>query len=388
MREILPSQVLDNLQLLRSKVTDTVLTRGVLIPHPREEFELLEERLLEALELKEERITKCGHFRNRVSSRSDTSREDSGRDSDSGIGSMDEANGELCAICRRYIQGPKSGVGDKTRRWTLKVFAANGLMRSSAWSAAWPEMERVDVEILPWISDETRQKLDKRTAEEELEEHERLEDEEARIKELVEEQVRVAYEERKRVGDAELRALPQQNTMQLQLARPTANSSKVEIFSPGRDIESPTGAPPADLPHIYKPSQIPLPVLLRNYVYLLAQDRRNIVIFLLSILVLFYAARPMPVPKRALVLDADRVSTQHEPTFSRLATVVNSSIKAPDRSEEPVTDESSTREDFTVEMLIEERPGDTADDKEGQYDSSQLYMDTEFAEQDFEIEMD
>ena len=63
MQELLPESTLDQLQVLKGKVSDTILQRGILVPHPREEYEMLEERLLEALELEEERLTKCGHFR-------------------------------------------------------------------------------------------------------------------------------------------------------------------------------------------------------------------------------------------------------------------------------------------------------------------------------------
>ena len=52
MQKVLPHQILENWKLIQEKVTNTVLERGILIPHPRDEYELLEERLLESLELK------------------------------------------------------------------------------------------------------------------------------------------------------------------------------------------------------------------------------------------------------------------------------------------------------------------------------------------------
>ena len=145
MQEVLPQRTLDNLQLLRSKVTETVLQRGILIPHPREEYELLEERLLEALELRKERVTKCGHFRSRDSMSSTSSGESSVRSDDSGVGSSIESDGELCSTCQHHLKTARTVTGKGGSRWNIRVFAANGLMRASAWSAAWGEMERVDV---------------------------------------------------------------------------------------------------------------------------------------------------------------------------------------------------------------------------------------------------
>ena len=43
-------------------MTQTILERGALIPQPRENYKLLEERLLKSLELKVPRILKYGHF--------------------------------------------------------------------------------------------------------------------------------------------------------------------------------------------------------------------------------------------------------------------------------------------------------------------------------------
>src|SRR6201999_4293007 len=112
-----------------------------------EEYEMLEERLLEALELRGARVTKCGHFRPRSSDGSSSLSSEEERGSDSGVGSSVDSSGEeVCATCGHCV---KTATSDVDKTWTIKVFAANGLMRSSAWAAAWSEMERVDVEILP-----------------------------------------------------------------------------------------------------------------------------------------------------------------------------------------------------------------------------------------------
>ena len=309
MQELLPSHTLENLQLLRSKVSDTVLRRGILISHPREEYELLEERLLEALELKSERVTKCGHFRSRSSS--STTSEDP--DSDSALGSsLDSSDGEVCTTCQNYIKISKSGVGTGKSKWTVKVFAANGLMRSSAWAAAWAEMERVDVEIAPWIGEELRRRLDGRREEEEVEKREKREEECERLR------VRVACEERNRAEDAKRRGRDEKESDSRQ---PLADNDAVAMIRFRAQVPTETREPSVpttseDLPRIYRRSQVPLSVLLKNYVYLLAQDRRNVAIFFLGIVALFFALKPAPVSGKALSSPAREDSGRCQPTVA------------------------------------------------------------------------
>ena len=49
-------------RLLQEKLDAQVLARGILVAHPREDYELLEERVLESLELVVPRVSVCGHF--------------------------------------------------------------------------------------------------------------------------------------------------------------------------------------------------------------------------------------------------------------------------------------------------------------------------------------
>jgi hypothetical protein len=289
MQDSLPSNVVENLQLLGSKLSDTTLQRGVLIPHPKEEYELLEERLLEALELKEERVTKCGHFAHQASRNSEAVNTNSGRRSDSGIGSSpDSSDEELCAICQSHIKQSKSGVGPRSGKWVIKVYAANGLMRSAAWAAAWSDMERVDVEIAPWISDDIRQKLDERRIQEEAAKQDLVEDEESRIRQIVDEHVHLVLENRL----ATLATLQHQQS-------PAPSEPQQPAVPESMRIEAPVPIPQSEpidsigskeLPMIYRPSQIPISVLLKNYVYLLAQDRSNLVVLGLCIAMVFLAA--------------------------------------------------------------------------------------------------
>ena len=57
-----PPFIQRNARLLAEKIDAQVLARGVLVAHPHEDYELLEERILESLELVIPRISVCGHF--------------------------------------------------------------------------------------------------------------------------------------------------------------------------------------------------------------------------------------------------------------------------------------------------------------------------------------
>ncbi|EMC92074.1 hypothetical protein BAUCODRAFT_38102 [Baudoinia panamericana UAMH 10762] len=243
--DLLPADIAQRLQLLRTKVTDTLLQRGLLIPHPHAEYDLLEERLLEALELRSERITKCGHFRSDSFS--------SGEGSDSGLGSSVDgscvdSDENLCATCQQPLGESQHGAGESGRKWSIKVYAANGLLGAGAWAAAWDEMESVDVEILPWVSDELRRELDIRTYEDTTH---------------VEQNGPFAAE-----GFADV-----ESPSTTEPSRPTSSSD---------DSKTPKKVLPTELPQIYRRAEIPITILLRNYVFLLAKDRRNATIFFLA----------------------------------------------------------------------------------------------------------
>ncbi|WPB00036.1 uncharacterized protein RHO25_004655 [Cercospora beticola] len=272
MEDILPASTLESLRLLRSKVTETILQRGILIPHPSGDYELLEERLLEALELKPERITKCGHFRSRSSVSS----------TDSGVGSSVEGleDSDVCDTCHHHLKPINAAVSARGRKWTIKVFAANGLMRASAWTAAWTEMERVDVEILPYIDEDFRTKLDEKMLEEAAEEDARQQ------------------EEAKRVSEAE----QEFRTRQEQLAK-RSNERRAPVHRTPL-TEEPSSATLQthsscldDLPQVYQPKDIPLSLLLKNYIFLLAQDKRNVLVFGLAAIAMAVALRACLTPR-------------------------------------------------------------------------------------------
>lgn len=120
MARIMPDWLVENYKLLEEKLQDIILMRrGLLIPHPRDEYDLLEERILESLELKTPRLLPCGHF---VPPEDEDDREDeddvasvgdenTGRGSRMSGGTLTEgsntsANGDhsMCIDCHRETQ--------------------------------------------------------------------------------------------------------------------------------------------------------------------------------------------------------------------------------------------------------------------------------------------
>jgi len=199
---VLPPRVLQNWKVVREKAgSRMVRERGVLIPHPRDDYDLLEERLLEALELEPGRLTRDGHF---LAPRSWSGAEEYGSLSraastrcshedcaqDTGLAGDcieagdyehdtddypvdgvydDEADDTraLCPDCGQRIRRIDDG-SSANRRWDVRIYAANGLMREGAWTAAWRDMERVDAEIVPHMSEQMAAELDAKWEEMEM----------------------------------------------------------------------------------------------------------------------------------------------------------------------------------------------------------------------------
>ncbi|KAK4038179.1 hypothetical protein C8A01DRAFT_37884 [Parachaetomium inaequale] len=177
---------------LQDRVGDTVLERGILLPHPQNDYEVLEERLLEALELplrRRARILECGHYVGPANVEGEE-----GESDDEGA----EGKRHWCGTCCREIRYEDLGVGKVFR---VKVYASNGLMRAGAWEACWKEMERVDVEVEPIVGVAVQSELEKLAVLQ-------LEMEEQRQRELVAERA----PETEVTPEADLRAPSRQHT--------------------------------------------------------------------------------------------------------------------------------------------------------------------------------
>ncbi|KIW88343.1 uncharacterized protein Z519_10911 [Cladophialophora bantiana CBS 173.52] len=157
LRELLPEEYKQRWIALRDRLTDVEInSRGVLIPHPRDDYGLLEERLLESLELEKPRI-QHNHYFNAGGSSTDSGFESGSLTDDEA--DLDGSAHLKCPDCGGHLR-PE----ERNRRWDVKVFAANGLMRAGAWAAAWQEMEKVDVEINVCLPEEICQELEAKLA--------------------------------------------------------------------------------------------------------------------------------------------------------------------------------------------------------------------------------
>ncbi|KAL2264222.1 hypothetical protein VTK26DRAFT_54 [Humicola hyalothermophila] len=146
---------------LQDRVGDTVLERGILLPHPQNDYEVLEERLLESLELplrRRARILECGHYLGPANEMGDEEAEYSDDEYASQSGRAAEEKRHWCNTCRNEIKYEQLGPGKVFR---VKVYASNGLMKAGAWEACWKEMERVDVELEPIVDAALQNELEK-----------------------------------------------------------------------------------------------------------------------------------------------------------------------------------------------------------------------------------
>lgn len=251
---------------LQSKMGDTVVERGVLLPHPQNDFEMLEERVLESLELplkRRARILECGHYLgpSNVMAVEDSGSESDEQDGDSeGEGSSPRMSkrGEThwCKTCRHEIRCEAMGPG---RVFRVKVYASNGLMKAGAWEACWKEMERVDVEIEPWVEAGVQGELGGLAAEQERRAEEAYLEQEKRDEE--------AYlEQQKREEEAYLERERREQEAYLEREREVYMDQDAEYevggdgpMGTGHDMEeqSTMAEPEPDLPSSHAPSQTP-----------------------------------------------------------------------------------------------------------------------------------
>lgn len=166
---------------VQDRLGDTVLERGILLPHPQSDYEVLEERLVEALELplrRRARILECGHYlgpSNEMAITDDleSESEDMSDAEGSEAGTRQEKR-HWCKTCRGDIKYEELG---SERVFRIKVYASNGLMSPGAWEACWKEMERVDIEVEPIVDPGIHSELAKLSAALDHEHQQRLENE-------------------------------------------------------------------------------------------------------------------------------------------------------------------------------------------------------------------
>ncbi|PSN74586.1 hypothetical protein BS50DRAFT_479335 [Corynespora cassiicola Philippines] len=357
MAKLMPPWLIENYKLLEEKLQDIVLMRrGLLIPHPRDEYDLLEERILESLELKMPRLLKCGHFvgpngdaydysDEEEEGEADVDSEATGRgsrmsggtltveeESDWGYPTAGADDHGVCTDCHRQVKKPGKGVGFGKKRWDIKIYAANGLMRAGAWSAAWSEMERCDVEISPWIPEDVRKTLEKRLHEEEetrkrkelyaKEVQRRVDEDAAKMKKLeAEAKERIKREEAERQNKfaeeaAALRKQLEEEAAQKKRYEDTLNEKIEEAKEAMRmEFESQSLVESSSVAERFRAMElalkkeqekaaaataaverleIPLGTLLRNYIVVVILDKRNFFIIVLSALVVFLSMHTDP----------------------------------------------------------------------------------------------
>lgn len=369
MVRIMPEWLVENYKVLEEKLQDIILMRrGLLIPHPRDEYDLLEERILESLELKTPRLLKCGHFvppeldsdEEEDDDRSQYADDCTGRGSRMSGGTLTQDQDHnpddedvACMDCHRHMKKPGKGVGAGRRKWDIKIYAANGLMREAAWAACWNDMERCDVEISPWIPDEVRKTFERRVQEEQEAEQRKqqyamelqrqiqsaaskqaiLEEEAATLKKKEDAELQKSFEaaaaalERSKEEKALERAKFANNleekieeakeSIRLEieaqaLKETTILTERLRVLEAALLHSTPIEVPVISLPKrrtsarsmsaqsFASSSDIPLGVLVKNYVLVLLRDQRNFVIVLLSIVVVYLSINMDPASRTQL----------------------------------------------------------------------------------------
>ncbi|KAI2642307.1 hypothetical protein GGS21DRAFT_501899 [Xylaria nigripes] len=259
-------------RMLQDRVGDTVIERGVLLGHPQNDYEVLEERLLEALDLpvrRRARILECGHYYGPSNESTIVDDEDNEDDDDD-----DDDDGEdrrwsgpkrqWCATCNNEIRLPPN----EAKVFRVKVYASNGLMRAGAWEACWKEMERVDVELEPIVEPALQDEIVRLAAlQQEREMAEQEEDEIAR-------EAATQSSSRSETNEAaDRRRRDEERLREIYGYIPSRRQSSSRSYGP-----RPTEPEDAQVASSRR--------LLIQSVRALAQDRRNIIIVALSVFLL------------------------------------------------------------------------------------------------------
>jgi hypothetical protein len=297
--EVLPPQYWKRWRRLQDKVGSGVLRdRGVLISHPEDLYDMLEERLLESLELQRPLVHR-GHFIGHEEADPGSEGEVSDREESE----TDGEQGDECPDCggRVFHQS------DINRKWEIRVYAANGLMRAGAWAAAWKEMEKVDVEVGVWLPSDIRRALEKRLAEERM----AVSTEHAHPA--------MAFNDAEKLGMDSRRLSFQTHSRTF--------SDAGSLRSSGPPMQSQLDEKRHDLPQVNQEHEIALRTLLFNYIRVLAGDRRNVALVFMSILVIFLAVGFRPHNNQ--LRDVLHSFTQEEYVVTSVAPKVNVNVDVP-----------------------------------------------------------
>jgi hypothetical protein len=262
LQAVVPDLYWKRWKLLNDKITESfeIQSRGILIPHPKGDYDLLEERLLESLELAKPRL-RSGHFYGNENF-------EEGEESESDAETADQ--GAKCQDCGRKVVQDVS----QDRKWEVKVYAANGLMRAGAWSAAWNEMEKVDVEVSVWLPEGVRCEVEERLS-------------------------TIGIGRDVEPGDQYNQETTEAERRRREIYGTTESDSQEKtdgLYDPGTSFDYTYGDElPHGIRHRSEPPRHPyVPVielkhLVVNYARGLARDKRNLMILILSLVVLFFA---------------------------------------------------------------------------------------------------
>ncbi|KAI0449295.1 hypothetical protein F5B21DRAFT_494770 [Xylaria acuta] len=319
-------------RILQDRVGDTVIERGILLGHPQNDYEVLEERLLEALDLpvrRRARILECGHYLGPSNETTLTEDEES-EDEYSQHRRQSASKRHWCATCKSEIRYDALG---EAKVFRVKIYASNGLMRAGAWEACWKEMERVDVELEPIVEPAVQDEIvrlaaaqqEREIAQQEeaeiakevalqyeeqrrSEEHILLQQEQARLQsssppppevmhEAIHERIHESRSPRRRQRDEErLREIYGETSQPPEShAREPSSHHHPDSYNPTpppRPAEEEAHQQPKDRPRGYQSAS--LPELLLQSARVLMQDRKNVIILTLGLFVLILSLRSTP----------------------------------------------------------------------------------------------
>jgi hypothetical protein len=211
------------------------------------------------------------------------------------------------------------------KRFRIKIYASNGLMRAGAWAACWREMERVDVEIEPFVDGPLVAELEEFAAvavvpknEEHEEEGDGFVDEEVHDDtehtREVESQVQQEAQMRAEQEEEMARTLIEEDELRQRVQDEEDMRRKLQDEERMREIYG-QEVPPRQESRP-RPSRRPssrstleddsLPDLLLKAFKVAMRDKKNVAICVLSVIVLLLALRPgSNVPKHSQVIMTD-----------------------------------------------------------------------------------